>query len=187
MSYRFHVDEESLELVNDHYGGYVTEDSAESIPTWGGSWTRNGHRAREFPDVGKGDFRLPAVRIKQAQGYTMCNFQYQSHALIDGKPGLPGLPSLFDHAARASTLVITLMDEHSSVSAELSYTVFPAHDAIARSVKILNNSDDTVVLEKLASFSIDLPYSDYDLIQLQGEWGRECNRIRRRVDYGLQG
>lgn len=48
-------------------------------------------------------------------------------------------------------------------------------------------SDKEVTVEKLASFSVDLPHDEYEMLQLQGEWVRECTRIRRKVDYGTQG
>ncbi|KAJ4172226.1 Alpha-glucosidase 2 [Fusarium falciforme] len=131
--------------------------------------------------------RAPAVQIKQAKGYTVSDFRYKSHSVVNGKPALDGLPCTFGQDDEVSTLVIRLWDSYSSVAADLSYSIFPKHDAIVRSVKITNQSDEEVTIEKLASISVDLPHREYEMLQLKGEWSRECTRIRRKVDYGSQG
>lgn len=186
VSYRFHVDRESGDIIADHYGGSVTEDPPTSNPVIRG-WSTQMHLRREFPDVGRGDYRVPAVRIKQAQGYTVSKFKYQRHTIQAGKPDLPGLPCTYGREDEVKTLVIHLYDEYSSVLADLSYSIFPKHDAVVRSVKITNNGTGKIVVEKLASFSVDFPHSEQEMLQLQGEWSRECTRIRRKIDYGVQG
>jgi len=106
---------------------------------------------------------------------------------MNGKPSLSNLPCTFGSDDEVSTLIIHLWDSCSSVAADLSYSIFPNHDAIVRSVKITNKGKDTISVEKLASLGVDFPHEDYDMLQLQGEWTRECTRTRRKVDYGLQG
>lgn len=106
---------------------------------------------------------------------------------MDGKACLQGLPSTFGIGSQAQTLIVHMLDTRSSVAADLSYTIFPEHDAIVRSVQITNNGASKVVVEKLASFSFDFPVAEYDMIGLRGEWGRECAKLRRRVDFGTQG
>lgn len=187
VSYRFHVDTSTGEVILNHFGGPVTEEPAEEISPNGGGWSTQMHLRREFPDLGRGDFRTPAVHIKQSKGYTVSDFKYKSYEVITGKPPLPGLPSTFGREDEVETLVLHLWDSYSSVAADLYYSVFPKHDAIVRSVKITNKGSSTISVEKLASFSVDLPYDEYEMLQLQGEWTRECTRTRRKVDYGLQG
>lgn len=187
VSYRFHVDSASGDLVQDHFGDHVTEDPKAEPSALLGGWSLQDHHRREFPDLGRGDFRTPAVRIKQAKGYTVSDFKYRSHSVVNGKPALEGLPCTFGQDEEVSTLVIHLWDSCSSIAADLSYSIFPEYDAIVRSVKITNNSDEEVTVEKLASISVDLPHREYEMLQLKGEWTRECNKIRRKVDYGLQG
>lgn len=146
-----------------------------------------GYQRREFPDLGRGDFRSPAVVIKHEEGPTISAFKYKSHNVLDGKPGLEGLPATFGAEDKVKTLVVHLFDECSSLAADLSYSVFPAHDAIVRSVKVTNMSHKNIIVEKLASFSLDLPTGEYDMIGLRGAHCRERNQFRRRVDYGTQG
>ncbi|KAJ6436850.1 alpha-galactosidase C precursor [Purpureocillium lavendulum] len=186
VSYRFHVDHETGDLVSDHFGGSVTENPAVQLAHNGG-WSTKGHVRREFPDLGRGDFRSPAVHIKHSNGHTVSSFKYQSHTVIDGKPNLPGLPATFGSEDEVATLVLHMYDGYSSIAADISYSIFPKHDAIIRSVKISNKGTRKISIEKLASFSVDLPRNDYDMLQLRGEWARECSRLRRKIDYGTQG
>ncbi|KAK9242571.1 Melibiase-domain-containing protein [Lipomyces tetrasporus] len=187
VSYRFHVDEQTGDLILNHFGGPVTEDPAEINGSNGGGWSTQLHIRREFPDLGRGDFRSPAVSIKHSRGYTLSDLKYKSHTVVSGKPDLPSLPSTFGRDDEVSTLLIHLWDNTSSVAADLSYSIFPQHDAIVRSVKITNKGSSAISVEKLSSFSVDFPHEDYEMLQLQGEWTRECTRTRRKIDYGLQG
>lgn len=142
---------------------------------------------RELPDLGRGDFRSPAIQIRQSEGYTVSDFQYQSHRLVNGKPALKGLPSTFGEDGDVSTLIVHMYDNYSSVAADLSYSVFPKYDAVVRSVNITNMGKGNITVEKLASLSVDLPYGDYDMLELKGDWAREGMRVRRKVDFGTQG
>jgi alpha-galactosidase len=187
VSYRFHVDEASGDIIADHFGGSVDETPIAEIKSNGGGWSTQAHLRREFPDLGRGDFRVPAVHIKHKAGHTVSDFKYKSHEVVPGKPALAGLPCTFGAEGEVTTLVLRMEDSFTGVVAELSYSVYPEFDAIVRSVKVTNDGPDEISIEKLASFSVDLPYNEYEMLQLQGEWSRECHQIRRKVDYGLQG
>ncbi|KAM0347632.1 hypothetical protein ACHAPU_004645 [Fusarium lateritium] len=188
VSYRFHVDNTTGDLINDHYGGPVAEDTitAEIGPVQG--WVGLlGRVRREYPDHGRGDFRLPAFQIQQASGTTVTDFRYKSHELVQGKPGLPGLPSTFGNSDDVSTLVVHMYDNYSSIAADLTYSIFPKYDAIVRSVNITNKGNSTINLKKVSSWSIDLQQENLDLIEIKGDWAREGMRVRRKVDFGTQG
>ncbi|KAL4802438.1 Melibiase-domain-containing protein [Aspergillus unguis] len=187
VSYRFHVDKDTGDLRSDHFGaliaGPIPEDPEPIIDGWTGMPDRV---RREFPDQGRGDFRVPAFRIKQAEGHTISAFKYQSHEVVNAKPGLPGLPATSGDGKEASTLVVRLYDEYSDIEAALSYTVFPAYNAIVRSASITNNSSKEITLESLASLSIDFPFEEFEMIGLAGDWAREAHRQRQKVNYGVQ-
>ncbi|KFG78959.1 alpha-galactosidase [Metarhizium anisopliae] len=188
VSYRFHVDNATGDLIGDHFGGPAEGDTieAEIGPVQG--WVDMiGRVRRELPDLGRGDFRTPAVQIRQSEGHTISDFRYQGHTVLEGKPALNGLPSTFGKDDDVSTLVVHMYDNYSSVAADLSYSVFPKYDAIVRSVNITNRGKGNITIERLASFSVDLPWGDYDMLGLKGDWAREGMRIRRRVDFGIQG
>ncbi|QPC76291.1 hypothetical protein HYE68_007043 [Fusarium pseudograminearum] len=188
VSYRFHVDNTTGDLINDHYGGPVAGDTitAEVGPVQG--WVNViGRVRREFPDHGRGDFRLPAFQIQQASGTTVTDFRYKSHDLVQGKPGLAGLPATFGDSEDVSSLVVHMYDNYSSIAVDLTYSIFPKYDAIVRSVNITNKGNTTINLKKVASWSVDFGQEDLDLIELRGDWSREGMRVRRKVDYGTQG
>lgn len=187
MSYRMHVDMSTGDLIGDHFGAFAEESIPAVIPEVHGWVGLPGRVRREFPDLGRGDFRTPAVRVRQSAGYTVSDLQYQSYDSVAGKPQLPGLPGLFASDEDASTLVVHMYDNYSSVAADLMYTVFPKYDAIVRSVNITNLGEGNITVEKLASFSVDFPYEELDMIELRGDWARENTRTRRKVEYGTQG
>jgi alpha-galactosidase len=187
VSYRFHVDEATGDLISDHFGGPVMESVPMLKPNVAGWVGLPGRVQREFPDAGRGDFRVPAVRIRQSQGYTVTDFRYKSHTVVEGKPALAGLPSTFGNQDDVTTLVVHMYDNYSSIAADLTYSIFPKLDAIVRSVNVTNQGQNNITIEKLASFSVDLPYGDYDMIELRGDWAREAMKVRRKVEYGTQG
>lgn len=188
VSYRFHVDNVTGDLFSDHFGGSITGEVPTEIMGEIRGWVnRIGRLQREFPDQGRGDFRIPAVRIRQTEGYTVSDLKYQSHKMVPGKPALAGLPATFGTEDDVTTLIVHLYDEFSAVAADLSYSIFPEYDAIVRSVNVTNKGDGNITIEKLASMSVDLPYEDLDMINLRGDWAREAHRERRRIKYGLQG
>ena len=141
---------------------------------------------REYPDLGRGDFRIPAVRVQQANGSAICQLKFKSHEVIPGKPKLDGLSSTYGEKGEVETLVLHLHDNLSSLEVDLSYSVFPAANAIVRSAKITNKGKNEVTVDKAASWSGDLPFGEYDMLSLRGDHNREAIRARRKVEYGVQ-
>ena len=81
-----------------------------------------------------------------------------------------------------------MVDEIAQLECTLSYAVFPANDAIVRSVAIKNNnSSKEVVVEAAASFSVDFPSGEREMMGLSGDWGREGQVFRRPIFPGQQG
>ena len=183
-SYLFHVDPFTGDLLSDHFGG-PTDDFTEPPYIYEGGWSDGfTNTRREFPDVGRSDYRLPAIHILHSDGDTVSAFSYQSHEIVPGKPGLPGLPATYGGESDVTTLIVNLYDNYSDVSAALSYSVFPKYNAIARSFQITNNGSNEISIERAASFSTDLPNLDLNMIELQGDWAHEMNRVTRNVEYG---
>ncbi|KAK5129983.1 hypothetical protein LTR08_002576 [Meristemomyces frigidus] len=186
-SYLFHVDSGSQDLFSDHFGGPADDFTAPAtiLPSgWSDGLTND---RREFPDVGRSDYRLPAIHISHADGNTVSAFVYQSHEIVEGKPGLPGLPATYGNAEDVSTLIVKMYDNYSDIEAALSYSIFPKYNAIARSFQLSNNGSEAFTIERAASFSIDLPNLDLNMIELQGDWAHEMNRVIRKVQYGETG
>ncbi|KAK3115762.1 hypothetical protein LTR53_004582 [Teratosphaeriaceae sp. CCFEE 6253] len=187
VSYLFHVDPTSRDLVSDHFGGPATDFTPPALPNPNGWSDGLTNTRREFPDIGRSDYRLPAIHISHADGDTVSAFAYQSHEITAGKPALPGLPATYGGDDDVSTLSVRMYDNYSDVEAVLSYSIFPAYNAIARSFRISNNGTSNITIERAASFSVDLPNLDLNMLELQGDWAHEMNRVIRRVDYGETG
>jgi alpha-galactosidase len=186
VSYIFHADE-SGELVHDHFGPstqQTTPDVGGPDGGWGSYLTRI---ARELPDSGRGDFRLPAIKIRKANRNTIVALKYQSHEVVPGKPGLPGLPATFGRAEDASTVIVKMHDDVANITVDVSYSIFPGYNAIVRSMKITNGSQEEVSVEHGASFTVDMPSGEWEMMQLSGDWAREARIVKRPVVLGTQG
>lgn len=117
----------------------------------------------------------------------MLRLEYVSYEIIPGKPRLPGLPATFGEESDVSTLTIHLTDPVASISVYVSYSIFPAYDAIARSMRIVNEDKEEVVVEQAASFCVDMPSGEWEMLQLSGDWAREARIVKRPVVLGTQG
>ncbi len=135
---------------------------------------------REYPDINQGDFRCPAYVIQTEDGRRVTRFGYKGYEILEGKPGLEGLPSVYvEDEGEAMTLRVTLEDEVIKVRLLLYYTVFQDYDAVCRHVEVVNGGDQEIYLERLMSMSMDLPGTDYDVVTLTGGHMDEKNINRR--------
>ena len=202
------ADEEGF-LVNAYYGAKAGRDDLRYLT--GGACdpsvpSRNNRdrgcyfdKARmEFPSGGTGDFRTPIVSVRDAGGHDSSLFTYVSHRIYDGKDelfsGLPDnrtvrMPATFSGDSKAQTLEITLEEKVLGLKALLSYSVFEDSDAILKNVKLINESDSTVMVDKLLSSNLDLDLSAFgnnepDLVTLSGSWARERRMDRRTISRG---
>lgn len=69
---------------------------------------------------------------------------------------------------------------------DLNYSIFPLQDIIVKSVKFTNPSSEKLVLNRALSSQLDLPDSNYDLIQFSGTWARERHLYRNQLRPGIQ-
>ena len=185
ISYIFRADK-SGELCHLYFGRRVESPSPLPEKDYRGWIGPLGRMAREFPDVGHGDFRMPAVRLRHG-GSAITKFKYTGHEVIPGKTKLSGLPSTFGSADDATTVIVHLRDETIDIDAYLSYTIFTSASAIARSVKFENRGNVADAVIEQASISIDMPSREWEMIQLSGDWSREASHIRSKVHIGVQG
>ncbi|MBW4083064.1 alpha-galactosidase [Paenibacillus sp. S150] len=142
----------------------------------------------EYPSYGAGDFRHPAYQIQAADGTTASEAVYSTHRIHKGKPVLAGLPATYaEHGDEAETLELELLDAVAGLRIILSYTVFDGLNAIARSVRFVNEGTGPLKLLRGLSMSVDLRDSGYDLLHLSGSWARERYVERRPLASGMQG
>lgn len=144
------------------------------------------HIRQEYPSYGHGDMRHPAYEILSNNGSRISEFTYVSHHIIKGKPTLEGLPATYcEKQDEADTLQIMLHDDVLDMDMVLSYTIFTHVAAIARNTKFITNSQ-SAILTNAMSMSVDLPDSEYEMIELTGAWSREREIKERMLEHGMQ-
>lgn len=145
---------------------------------------------QEYPCQGTGDFRSPALVVKNADGTYSTNLKYLSHQIRDGKYGLSGLPAVYAGTEAtgngAQTLEIALKDEANGLVVTLLYGVLPELDIITRAVKLENRGNAGLELKKVQSACLDFLYGAYDWIQFYGRHAMERNFQRTAVQHGSQ-
>lgn len=142
---------------------------------------------QEYPCQGTGDYRNPALVVKNPDGsYSSC-LHYESFRIREGKYSLPGLPAVYaGENDGAETLEITLADTSCGLRVTLLYGVLPQLDIITRAVKIENCGDGMLKLIKAQTACLDFLYGEYDFIQFYGRHAMERNYQRTAVSHGSQ-
>lgn len=153
----------------------------------GNSYFSLEHIKQEYPSYGTGDYRYPALEVKQPNGSHISNFEYVSHSVMLGKPALEGLPATYtEHDDEAETLVFHLRDQVTGAELELYYTIFADYPALARSARFINNGQQDLHLTTAMSLCLDLPDCQYDFVHFSGAWARERYIKVRRLEAGIQ-
>ena len=138
----------------------------------------------EYSAHGVGDYRESSIRVTTKGGYNAVCLTYVSHEIYKGKRKLPGLPATFGTETEVMTLAITCEDKAIGLKAVLEYSVFEGVDAIARSVKVINDSRENIVLNKVMSGCLDMDHRDFEVITLHGSWARERHMERKPLGHG---
>lgn len=142
----------------------------------------------EYPVYGTGDFRSPAIEIEQENGSRITEFVYAGHKIYSGKYKLAGLPSLYvENEEEAETLELYLKDQVCNTKLTLRYTIYKEYPVICRNVLVTQQGEETIRIQKIFSTSLDLPDSDYEMLQLSGAWARERYVKKRMLQQGIQG
>jgi alpha-galactosidase len=143
--------------------------------------------ALEYPTVGTGDYRIPAIVVELADGSSVLDLRYTDHRILRGKPVATGLPATYvESDDEATTLEVDLLDEPTQMTVTLSYTIFRDVPGIARSAVVRNLGAGTVRLRCAMSASLDLPDAEWELLHLSGTWARERHVRTRRLELGRQ-
>lgn len=183
-------------IIHRYYGAYIpdtdltylafTKNYGSFFPNSPETGIAVGAQLYEYPTHGIGDFRTSALMIRGCDGTATTDIRYLSHRIYSGKPTLEGLPSTYANDDEAETLEIDALDAHTGALVTLVYTAFKNHDAITRSTRVKNTSDNAFSLERILSAAVDLPSSEYDLIHLWGHWAKERTPERIRLHHGKQ-
>ena len=142
----------------------------------------------EYPYYGTTDLREPAIVIELANGCSVIQPRYVSHKIFSGKPKINGLPSVYAESdSECDTLEILLKDENTGVEIVLCYTVFRDFDAISRSVRVNNKSNDAMYIDKICSASMDFLDDNYNYMHFYGAHCKERQAEICPVHKGMQG
>lgn len=141
---------------------------------------------QELPCQGTGDYRSPAVIVKNADGSYGCDFRYRGHRIEKGKYRIPGLPAVYAEKEEAETLEIDMEDPVTNVQMTLLYGVLPEFNIITRSACIKNAGVGKIYLEKAQAACLDFVSGEYDLISFYGRHAMERNTQRTPVSHGAQ-
>lgn len=140
---------------------------------------------QEYPTGGVGDFRESAIVVRDNGGHRALSLTLLDYRIYKGKEPLAGLPATWGSETDTETLELVLADKALGVKAVLSYSVFAGIDAVARSVRLINEGREPVTIERIMSASIDMDNRGYDKIILHGSWARERHIDRTSVSYGV--
>lgn len=142
---------------------------------------------QEYPTGCGTDYRIPAVSAIYDDGSRTVELDYESYNVIAGKPSLKGLPATYvEEDEEADTLEIVLRDKIKGMKVVLQYTAYNELDVITRNVKVINESNARIILEKVVSANVDFEKSDFDMITLPGAWARERHIERNHLRSGIQ-
>lgn len=128
---------------------------------------------QECPGFGRGDFGRPAIAVSDGNGRAVNDFKYKTHRIVNGKPGIKGLPQTDMNVDTLQTLEVVLQDVVTGVEIIHSYTSFYEEDVIARHTTVKNGTQDTLSISAVASATVDFEFTEYDMVSLGGAWERE--------------
>ena len=190
------VDEENF-VGHVYYGRKLTEDNLSYLmrttePPFVPSENNRDRTSfldtfpMEYTGNDLGDYREGTLAVRTVSGHTGVSLSYISHRIYDGKKKPEGLPATFGQDSECKTLEMTCEDKFLHLQVILSYSIFADSDAIARSVKIVNNAAEPIYLTKVLTACIDMDNDDYEMITLHGSWARERAIQTRPVMRGKQ-
>lgn len=140
----------------------------------------------EYSGNGIGDYRESCIAVKTANGSRTVDLKFVDYNIVNGKPGISGLPASFAGEEEVQTLVVHMMDGGCGIDVDLIYSVFEDEDVITRSVSVKNAGDRDIRLTKVYSACIDMDDEDFEMLTLHGSWARERQIERRPIAYGKQ-
>ena len=137
----------------------------------------------EYSGIGRGDYRHSPIELLMPDGTFVSDFVYESHRIYDKAYETETLPTAYGDA---QTLEITLADKKfNDLKLKLNYVVFEDCDVICRNVELINGCDGPVYIRKLMSMMLDLADANYDMLTLDGDWGKEAHEHKRFLESGI--
>ena len=140
---------------------------------------------QEYSTSGVGDFRISAISVTHEDGSNALDLRVREYQIKKGKYEIPGLPAVYAKEDEAETLEITLKDTATEAEVILKYGVFEKEDVITRSVVVKNSGKTPIVINKVHSMCLDIPYGDWDWMHFYGRHTMERQAERVPVLHGI--
>ena len=196
-SYRIGIADEEGFVGHIYYGQKIRPQKCDQfLRTWEAPFvpSKNNRERCSFMDTfpteysgnGIGDYRESCIAVKTANGSRTVDLKFVDYDIVNGKPGISGLPASFAGEEEVQTLVVHMMDGGCGIDVDLIYSVFEDEDVITRSVSVKNAGDKDIRLTKVYSACIDMDDEDFEMLTLHGSWARERQIERRPIAYGKQ-
>ena len=126
-----------------------------------------------------GDYYEPSLILEYSNGNRRSDLVFEGYEILKEKPALDGLPSI----RKGETLAITLKAKSAKVI--LYYTVSETSSIIARSMKVINEGNDDIRVNRAYSFAFSLPNLDWKATYLAGGAGAEAHVKSTELDRGI--
>lgn len=140
---------------------------------------------QEYSTSGVGDFRISAISVTHEDGSNALDLRVREYQIKKGKYEIPGLPAVYAKEDEAETLEITLKDTATEAEVILKYGVFEKEDVITRSVVVKNSGKTPIVINKVHSMCLDIPYGDWEWMHFYGRHTMERQAERVPVLHGI--
>lgn len=140
---------------------------------------------QEYSTSGVGDFRISAISVTHEDGSNALDLRVREYQIKKGKYEIPGLPAVYAKEDEAETLEITLKDTATEAEVILKYGVFEKEDVITRSVVVKNSGKTPIVINKVHSMCLDIPYGDWEWMHFYGRHTMERQAERVTVLHGI--
>ena len=140
---------------------------------------------QEYSTSGVGDFRISAISVTHEDGSNALDLRVREYQIKEGKYEIPGLPAVYAKEDEAETLEITLKDTATEAEVILKYGVFEKEDVITRSVVVKNSGKTPIVINKVHSMCLDIPYGDWEWMHFYGRHTMERQAERVPVLHGI--
>lgn len=140
---------------------------------------------QEYSTSGVGDFRISAISVTHEDGSNALDLRVREYQIKKGKYDIPGLPAVYAKEDEAETLEITLKDTATEAEVILKYGVFEKEDVITRSVVVKNSGKTPIVINKVHSMCLDIPYGDWEWMHFYGRHTMERQAERVPVLHGI--
>ena len=126
-----------------------------------------------------GDYYEPSLMLEFANGNRRSDLVFDPYEILKEKPALEGLPAL----RHGETLIVTLKAKTAKVV--LYYTVSETASIIARSMKVINEGNDDIRVNRAYSFAFSLPNRDWKATFIAGGAGAEAHVKSTLLDRGV--